>query len=350
MARPVAPRCRGDAAHGCHRHLSRMAVVRGREAVVGLRLRLRTGERATFTASSASPRPAGSTSVRWSRAASRSTRSTTRSRPWRPARSFAASSSEPRLTGSRRGRARVGCSGWDVPRLAAAPVYPLDLPQRRWFEHYARCSTPSRSTTPSTGCRRATTVEGWAATGTARLRLRPEARAVRLASHEAAGRGLVAPEPRRSRRSGSAPPLGPTLVQLPPRWHATPSVSTSSWRRAARRCVGRSSCASRRGCTTTSSRCSQARCRAVHARSAGRSPMGAHDRLDLRPLPRTRRAANRSTRDATAAVDSGGSPIGWVIGSTRDVTSTRTSTTTTRASWCTMPAGWPSGCSDDDDD
>ena len=35
---------RGDAAHGCHRHLSRMAVVRGREAAAGLRLRLRPGE------------------------------------------------------------------------------------------------------------------------------------------------------------------------------------------------------------------------------------------------------------------------------------------------------------------
>ena len=41
-----------------------------------------------------------------------------------------------RVTAPTRGRARVGCSGW-VYRDWRGSVYPPDLPQRRWFEHYA---------------------------------------------------------------------------------------------------------------------------------------------------------------------------------------------------------------------
>ena len=36
----------------------------------------------------------------------------------------------------RQGRAHVGCSGW-VYKDWRGLVYPGDLPQRRWFEHYA---------------------------------------------------------------------------------------------------------------------------------------------------------------------------------------------------------------------
>ena len=35
-----------------------------------------------------------------------------------------------------RGHVRVGCSGW-VYRDWRGPVYPPELPQRRWFERYA---------------------------------------------------------------------------------------------------------------------------------------------------------------------------------------------------------------------
>jgi uncharacterized protein YecE (DUF72 family) len=33
-------------------------------------------------------------------------------------------------------RVRIGCSGWVYPDWRGV-VYPADLPQRRWFEHYA---------------------------------------------------------------------------------------------------------------------------------------------------------------------------------------------------------------------
>jgi uncharacterized protein YecE (DUF72 family) len=115
-----------------------------------------------------------------------------------------------------RGRARVGCSGWQY-RDWKGIVYPEGLPQRRWFEHYAsRFDTVELNNTfyrlppPST-------VEGWEAQappdflyalklgqfGSHRMKLRDAAswlpnhldRVERLGEH-----------------------LGPNLVQLPPRW------------------------------------------------------------------------------------------------------------------------------------
>jgi uncharacterized protein YecE (DUF72 family) len=35
-----------------------------------------------------------------------------------------------------RGRARVGCSGWQYKHWRG-DFYPAELPQARWFEHYA---------------------------------------------------------------------------------------------------------------------------------------------------------------------------------------------------------------------
>ncbi len=35
-----------------------------------------------------------------------------------------------------RGRVRVGCSGWKYKHWRG-DFYPADLPQTRWFEHYA---------------------------------------------------------------------------------------------------------------------------------------------------------------------------------------------------------------------
>lgn len=73
------------------------------------------------------------------------------------------------------GRARVGCSGW-VYRDWRGVVYPPKLPQPRWFEHYATLFD---------------TVE----LNATFYRLPPVSTARAL-----------------------GPTLGPTLVQLPPRW------------------------------------------------------------------------------------------------------------------------------------
>jgi len=120
------------------------------------------------------------------------------------------------MSGSARGAVRVGCSGWQYKDWRGV-VYPPDIPQRRWFEHYQTLfdtvelnSTFYRLPPPET-------VEKWAKAaqpgflyavklggfGTHRMKLRDGAswlpnhldRVVRLGVH-----------------------LGPTLVQLPPRW------------------------------------------------------------------------------------------------------------------------------------
>jgi uncharacterized protein YecE (DUF72 family) len=114
------------------------------------------------------------------------------------------------------GRAFVGCSGWMYKDWRGV-VYPQKLPQRLWFSHYATLfdtveinNTFYRLPPPST-------VEAWEAQapdgftyalklgqfGSHRMKLRDAAswmpnhldRALRLGDH-----------------------LGPTLVQLPPRW------------------------------------------------------------------------------------------------------------------------------------
>jgi uncharacterized protein YecE (DUF72 family) len=118
--------------------------------------------------------------------------------------------------GAQRGSARVGCSGW-VYKEWRGVVYPAELPQRRWFEHYAsRFDTVEINNTfyrlPPPG-----TVEGWAAQappgftyavkvgafGSHRMKLRD------------AGRWLPNHLDRVTRLG---PALGPNLVQLPPRW------------------------------------------------------------------------------------------------------------------------------------
>lgn len=110
----------------------------------------------------------------------------------------------------------MGCSGWSYSDWRGL-VYPAKLPQRRWFEHYSsRFDTVEINNTfyrlppPST-------VEAWAAQapngfvyalkvgafGTHRMKLRDAASW--LPNHVD-----------RARRLG--PALGPSLVQLPPRW------------------------------------------------------------------------------------------------------------------------------------
>jgi uncharacterized protein YecE (DUF72 family) len=119
-------------------------------------------------------------------------------------------------TDRRPGRARVGCSGW-VYRDWRGIVYPADLPQRRWFEHYATLFDTVEINNTFYRLPSVTMVEGWAAQapngfvyalklgafGTHRMKLRDAASW--LPNHLD-----------RAERLGAA--LGPTLVQLPPRW------------------------------------------------------------------------------------------------------------------------------------
>lgn len=117
---------------------------------------------------------------------------------------------------SKKGTARVGCSGW-VYRDWRGLVYPPELPQRRWFEHYSSLfdtvevnNTFYRLPTPEK-------VEGWAAQAPAGFEY-----AVKLGqfgSHRMKLRDAASWLPNHlDRVERLGPSLGPTLVQLPPRW------------------------------------------------------------------------------------------------------------------------------------
>jgi uncharacterized protein YecE (DUF72 family) len=120
------------------------------------------------------------------------------------------------VTRAQEGSLRVGCSGW-IYKDWRGTVYPEDLPQRRWFEHYAtRFDTVEINNTfyrlppPST-------VEQWADQAPAGF-----CYAVKLGqfgSHRMKLRDAKSWLPNhldRVRRLGVH--LGPNLVQLPPRW------------------------------------------------------------------------------------------------------------------------------------
>jgi len=112
--------------------------------------------------------------------------------------------------------ARVGCSGW-VYRDWRGLVYPTDLPQRRWFEHYAtRFDTVEINNTfyrlPTEEA-----VDGWRDQA-------PEGfcyalKVGQFGSHRKKLKDAAAWLPRhleRVERLDGA--LGPNLLQLPPRW------------------------------------------------------------------------------------------------------------------------------------
>jgi uncharacterized protein YecE (DUF72 family) len=115
-----------------------------------------------------------------------------------------------------RGSVRVGCSGW-VYRDWRGLVYPRELPQRRWFEHYAtRFDTVELNATfyrlPTT-----TAVERWAEQAPSGFVYATKLGA--FGSHRMKLRDAASWLPNhldRVCRLGRA--LGPTLVQLPPRW------------------------------------------------------------------------------------------------------------------------------------
>ena len=115
-----------------------------------------------------------------------------------------------------RGRPRIGCSGW-VYKDWRGLVYPDDLPQRRWFDHYAGRFDSVEINNTFYRLPQEKTMDGWAAQA-------PEdfVYALKLGqfgSHRMKLRDAASWLPNhleRVERLGRS--LGPTLVQLPPRW------------------------------------------------------------------------------------------------------------------------------------
>ncbi len=112
--------------------------------------------------------------------------------------------------------ARVGCSGW-VYKHWRGPVYPPDLPSKRWFGHYATLLDSVEINNSFYRLPTEAAAEGWAAQappgfvyalklgqfGSHRMKLKDAASW--LPNHLD-----------RVERMGAT--AGPTLVQLPPRW------------------------------------------------------------------------------------------------------------------------------------
>jgi uncharacterized protein YecE (DUF72 family) len=116
-----------------------------------------------------------------------------------------------------RGRARVGCSGWSYNDWRGI-VYPRELPSNQWFAHYATMfDTVELNNTfyrlPTTHA-----VEQWAAAAPDDFLFAFKLGA--FGSHRKKLRDAASWMPKhldRAHRLGDH--LGPTLVQLPPRWH-----------------------------------------------------------------------------------------------------------------------------------
>ena len=115
-----------------------------------------------------------------------------------------------------RGTPYVGCSGWQYKDWRGV-VYPEKLPQRRWFEHYATLFDTVEINNTFYRLPPPETVEGWE-------RQAPDGfvYAVKLGqfgSHRMKLRDAASWLPNHLDRSERLKDhLGPTLVQLPPRW------------------------------------------------------------------------------------------------------------------------------------
>jgi uncharacterized protein YecE (DUF72 family) len=121
---------------------------------------------------------------------------------------------------TRDGRVLIGCSGWSYRDWRGA-VYPTELPARRWLAHYATLFGTVEVNSTFYRLPAEQTVKAWAAAvppgfvfavklgafGTHRMKLRDADRW--LPNHV-----------ERVRLLGEH--LGPTLVQLPPRWKRDP--------------------------------------------------------------------------------------------------------------------------------
>jgi uncharacterized protein YecE (DUF72 family) len=126
---------------------------------------------------------------------------------------------QPRLvsTSPEQGRIHVGCSGW-VYRHWKGEFYPSELPQKRWFEHYAQTFDTVEINASFYRVPLDTTFEGWREKAPPGFRYAVKAN--RFMTHMK--KLLDCDEPLAAfialaRRLG--PSLGPILYQLPPNLH-----------------------------------------------------------------------------------------------------------------------------------
>jgi uncharacterized protein YecE (DUF72 family) len=116
----------------------------------------------------------------------------------------------------RRGRARIGCSGW-VYKDWRGIVYPEKLPQRRWFEFYSEHFDTVEINNSFYRLPSPEMADHWGAQAPPGFVY--AAKLGQFGSHRMKLRDAASWLPNhldRVRRLG--PAMGPTLVQLPPRW------------------------------------------------------------------------------------------------------------------------------------
>jgi uncharacterized protein YecE (DUF72 family) len=115
-----------------------------------------------------------------------------------------------------RGRARVGCSGWQY-RHWRGEFYPSLLPQSRWFEHYASVFDTVEINNTFYRLPEQATFAKWA--GSAPAGFEFAVKASRFLTHMKKLKDPEEPVERLfSRMIALAPHLGPVLYQLPPGW------------------------------------------------------------------------------------------------------------------------------------
>jgi len=115
-----------------------------------------------------------------------------------------------------RGRARVGCSGWQYQHWRGG-FYPAELPQSRWFEHYAATFDTVEINNTFYRLPQRATFAAWAAR--APMRFLFAVKASRFLTHMKKLKDPEDPLDRfftRARALGKH--LGPVLYQLPPGW------------------------------------------------------------------------------------------------------------------------------------
>src|SRR3954465_15124679 len=115
-----------------------------------------------------------------------------------------------------RGRARVGCSGWQYKHWRG-DFYPADLPQSRWFEHYARTFDTVEINNSFYRLPERATFVAWAARAPVSFEF--AVKASRFLTHMKKLKDPEEPIDRLfTRMRGLGRHLGPVLYQLPPGW------------------------------------------------------------------------------------------------------------------------------------